>query len=312
VDPRIAQILNEKFIPLKVDANKDPQLTEALRVQSYPTIIMASSDGKIIGTLEGYVEAARFHEHLQRILSGLNNPAWIARDYEEATKAIATADHAKAIALLKNIVEDGKDRPLQVKARQILQDLEQQASGLLARAKQMDEKGQTPQAIHTLSELLRSYAGTQAAIESGKLLDVLSSRPEFKVQIRNHRARELLAQAREDYRTQQYLCCLDRCDALSRNYADLPEGAEAVQLAAEIKNNTAWMQQACESLGERLGGLYLSMAETYIQKGQPQLAMNYLERVTVLLPGTIQAETAQVRLSAMQGQSAWRTGYKKP
>ena len=312
VDPRIVQILNEKFIALKVDAHKDPQLAEALRIQAYPTIVMAGSDGKIIGTLEGFVEAGRFQEHLLRILGGLNNPAWIARDFEEASKAVAAGDYAKAIALIKNIIEDGKDRPQQVKARQMLHDLEQQAAGLLARARQMDEKGQTPQAIHTLSGLLKSYAGTQAAVESGKLLDVLSSRPEFKVQIRGHRARELLAQAREDYRTQQYLCCLDRCESLSRNYSDLPEGVEATQLAAEIKNNTAWMQQACESLSERLGGLYLSLAETYIQKGQPQAGMNYLERVTQMLPGTVQAETAQVRLSAMQGQSAWRTGYKKP
>ena len=312
VDPRIVQILNEKFIALKVDAHKDPQLAEALRIQAYPTIVMAGSDGKIIGTLEGFVEAGRFQEHLLRILGGLNNPAWIARDFEEASKAVAAGDYAKAIALIKNIIEDGKDRPQQVKARQMLHDLEQQAAGLLARARQMDEKGQTPQAIHTLSGLLKSYAGTQAAVESGKLLDVLSSRPEFKVQIRGHRARELLAQAREDYRTQQYLCCLDRCESLSRNYSDLPEGVEATQLAAEIKNNTAWKQQACESLSERLGGLYLSLAETYIQKGQPQAGMNYLERVTQMLPGTVQAETAQVRLSAMQGQSAWRTGYKKP
>ena len=54
---------------------------------------------------------------------------------------------------------------------------------------------------------------------------------------RGNLARELLDQAREDYRRKQYLACLDRCETLIANYAESPEGAEASKMAAEIKAN---------------------------------------------------------------------------
>jgi thioredoxin-like negative regulator of GroEL len=310
-DPTIVAIVNGQFIPLRVDAEREAALAEALKVNSYPTLVLAAPDGKILGTLEGYVEAGRFHDHLQRVLTGLSNPEWMNRDYLDATKAIAAADYARGIALLKAITEDGQNRAIQAKARQLLADLEQLAAGRLARAKQMDEKGQTSEAINSVSELIRSFAGTQAATEGSALLTTLAAKPEIKTQIRGRRARELLAQAREDYRTQQFLCCLDRCEVLVASYGDLPEGTEAGQLAAEVKNNPEWLQQACDSLSERLGGLYLSLAESWLKKGQPQQAALYLERLVRTFPGTRQAEAAQVRLAAIQGRPTVQTEFKK-
>ena len=43
------------------------------------------------------------------------------------------------------------------------------------------------------------------------------------------------------------------------------------------------------------------MAETWLQKGQPQLAIFYFERVVQQFPNTRQAETAQMRLAQIQG-----------
>ena len=48
--------------------------------------------------------------------------------------------------------------------RQLLQDLEQQAAGRLARARQLVDKGQTTEAIDTVTELVRVFAGTRAAV----------------------------------------------------------------------------------------------------------------------------------------------------
>jgi thioredoxin-related protein len=310
-DPAVANLLNQRFICLRVDAGKETLLAEALRVRSYPTVVLAGPDGKILGTLEGFMEAARFQEHLQRIVVSLDNPEWMNRDYQEAGKAIASSDYARAIALLKSISEDGKDRPVQVKAKQLIQDLEQQAAGRLAHAKQLDDKGQTTEAINSLSELMRVFAGTQAAVEGGQLLTALGEKPEVKARVRMQRASELLAQAREDYRTQQYLPCLDRCEVLAAGYADLPEGLEAQQLAAEIKNNPDWLQRACDSLGDRLGGLHLALAETLLKKGQTVQAALCLERVVQLFPGTRQAETAQLRLAQLQGRQTWQAEFKK-
>jgi thioredoxin-related protein len=311
-DARVVDVLNEHFIPLKVDAEREPRLTEALHIQSYPTLVLAAPDGKIVGTLEGFLEAGRLHDHLQRVLVALGNPEWMVRDYQEAAKAIAASDYARAIALLKSIVADGHELPVQVKAKQVLRDLEQQAAGRLAQARQLAEKGETARAIALLSELLRAFAGTQAATESGELLAALTAKPEVQTQVRLRQAREVLAQAREDYRTQQYLCCLDRCERLATNYADLPEGVEGEQLANQIKNNPEWLQQACDTLTDRLSALYLALAETCIQKNEPLRAARYLERILQAFPGTPQAETARVRLSALQGRATWQAEFKRP
>jgi thioredoxin-like negative regulator of GroEL len=310
-DPTIVALLNGRFIPLKVQAERDPGLTRALHVNAFPTLVLAAADGKILGTVEGYLEPGRLNEHLQRALASVSNPAWMLRDYEEAARAVTVSEYSRAVSLLKSIIEDGKQRPVQAKARQLLQDLEQQAADRLARARQLNDKGQTSEAIDTLTELLRAFAGTQAATEGGQLLTTLANRPELKTQQRTRRARELLAQAREEYRTRQYLLCLDHCETLAGTYADLAEGLEAVQLAAEIKNNSEWMQQACENLSERLGSMYLALAETWLKKGQPQQAIACLERVLQTFPGTRQAELAQVRLAQVRGQPTRQADFKK-
>jgi thioredoxin-like negative regulator of GroEL len=311
-EPAVADLMRQRFIPLRIDAEKDPDLATKLRVESYPTVVLAAADGKILDVQVGFIDAPGFQEKLQRVLAAVSNPEWMTRDYEAAAKAIAASDYARAIALLRSVIEDGQQRPVQVKARTLLQDLEQQAAGRMARAKQLIEKGQTTEAMETLTELVRVFAGTPAAAEGGRMLTGLGTSQENRSQQRSRRAQELLAQAREDYRTQQYLCCLNRCEVLASSFPDLPEGVEAQQLAAEIKNNPEWMRQACDSLSDQLGMLYLSLAETWLKKGQPQQAIICLERVIQTLPGTRQAEAAQVRLAQIQGQPPTRTvDFKK-
>jgi hypothetical protein len=324
-DPTVANLMNERFVPLRIDAEKDGPLATALHIQSYPTIVLASADGKILDLQEGYLEAPRMLEKLQRILATMPapppatpaapaapaEPDWMVRDYDGAAKAIAASDYAAAVALLKHVLEDGLQRPVQVKARQLLQDLEQQAAGRLARAKQLVDKGQTEEAMLTVTQLVRTFAGTQAAKDGGQMLSSLSSTQDVKSTQRAKRAREVLAQAREDYRTQQYLSCLNRCEMLLTSYPDLPEGNEAMQLAAEIKGNPEWMRQACDTLSDQLGVLYLSLAETWLKKGRPEQAVLCLERVVQTLPGTRQAEAAQTRLAQIQGQPTQPVTFKK-
>src|SRR5437870_1442633 len=311
-DPSVAEVMNGRFIPLKVDAQHNPALTDALRIQAYPTVVLAASDGKILATLEGYMDAFRFHEQLQRALVSVSNPEWMNRDVQEASKAVAGADYARAVALLKAVTEDGQSRPAQIKAKQLLNDLEQQAADRLVRAKQFEDKGQSTEAMETLTDLVRLYAGTQAATEGGNLLTKIADKPEIKTRQRSRRARDLLAQAKEDFRTHQYLYCLEHCEILVTNYPDLPEGGEAIQLAADIKSNPEWMKQACDSLSDRLGLLYLSLAETWLKKGQPQQAVLYLERVVQAFPNTRQSEAAQIRLAQIQGLPTRAVDFKKP
>jgi thioredoxin-like negative regulator of GroEL len=311
-DPTVLRVMNDNFIPLRIDAEKESGLAQALRIQSYPTIIIAAADGKIIATQEGYLDAGRFHEKLQQALASVTNPDWMLKDYQRATQAIAGADFARAVTLLRGVLEDGKDRPVQHKARALLKDLEERAAGRLKQARQLTDKGKAAEATNTLTDLVRSFNGTQAAVEAGRMLATLTSRPEVKEQEHARRARRLLAQAREDYRTQQYLCCIDRCEVLKASYGDLPEAEEARRLEREIRNNPEWMQTACESLSDRLGKLYLDLADNWLEKGQPEQAAQCLEKVVQAFPTSRHAEAAQARLAQIQGRPAQQANYKKP
>jgi tetratricopeptide (TPR) repeat protein len=300
-DPGIIRLLNDRCVPLKVDANRTPYLAQALRVQNYPTLVFASPDGKILGYQEGFLEAPALKDLLGKVLAACATPDWMKRDFEEAGKAVAASDFAKAITLLKNVVEDGKDRAVQVRARKMLQDLEKQAAERARAARELAEKGKTTEAIATADEVARVYAGTQGARDGQMLKGRLASQTEGGAEQRARRAAELLRQAREDYKSQQFLCCLDRCELLASEFADLPEGTEAGQLAAEIKANPEWTKKACDQLTERLSTLYLALADTMLKKGQPQQAVFYLERIVKHLPHSRHAEEAQVRLARLQG-----------
>src|SRR5437764_836565 len=72
---------------------------------------------------------------------------WAARDFNEASKALAGSDYSRAVTLLKGIARDAGDKPVGAKAKQLLDDVEKIAAGKLAQAKQLDDRGQTQEAM---------------------------------------------------------------------------------------------------------------------------------------------------------------------
>jgi thioredoxin-related protein len=318
-DSALVALLNKRCIPLKIDAEQHERLAEALKVEFYPTLVFATAKGKILGYQQGFIEATPLHERLTRLFftsavagGGAPNPN---HEIDEAKRAIAVGDFARALALLKPVAENAKEPAVQTQAKQLLQDLEQQAAGRCAEARQLVESGKVPQAVETVTELVSAYPGTKAAREGGQLLVTLASRVTPSENSRVRLARELLDQAREDYRRQQYLSCLDHCEAIAAHYADLNEAAEAAKLAADIKANPEWTKQVCEQMGERLSTMYLTLADAWIKKGHPQQAIFYLERIVQAFPNSRNAEIAQVRLARIQGPSRLtesKNGNKEP
>jgi tetratricopeptide (TPR) repeat protein len=311
-DPAIVALLNERFVPLRVDASKSPKLTEALRIQAFPTMIIASADGKIIAFLEGYQEAKPLFEHLQRALA-VQTPDWMARDFQEASKAIGTGDYAKAVSLLKGIIEDGKDKVVQTKAKSVLDEVEQQAAGRLVRVKQLQDKGQYAEAMDLLAELIARYAGTRPAADGAKLLTGLAERPEFKANQRSRRALDLLAQAREAFKAEKYTAALELSEILETTYKDLPEGRQGADLAGSIRSSPDKLALACEHLNERLASMYATLGETWLKKGERDLAAANFERAVRAAPASLVARDAQLKLTSLSNKpSAIPTGYQKP
>lgn len=311
-DPAVVALLNERYVPLRIDANKSPRLAEALRIQAYPTMIIAAADGKIIAFVEGYLDARPLAEHLQRSLA-VQTPDWMARDFQEASRAVGLGEYGKAVSLLKGVLMDGKDRPVQTKAKAVLDEIEQQAAGRLVRVRQLQDKGQYEEAMDLLAELISRYAGTQSAGDGAKMLTSLADRPEFKANQRTRRAQDLLAQAREAFKGERYSAALELCEILETTYQDLSEGKRGAELAAEIRSSPDRLAKAAAHLNERLASMYATLGETWLKKGEKEQAAACFERAVRAAPASLVARDAQMKLTSLTTKApALPTKYQKP
>jgi len=308
-DARILSALNEKFIPLKINGLEETQLAGHLQINSFPTIILATPDGRIAcDPLVGFKEPDVLHEHLQRLIASLTPSDAMKRDFDNALKWEAGGEYARAIAALREILDGEKGRPLQKNAQELLQKIEKRAQTQLARAMELRDNGQAAEALEILTDMLRQYPGLQASKNASDMIGKLKQdNVQLKVAQRTKRALELLTQARDYYKSSDYVPCLDRCEILLANYGDLPEGQQAFALAAEIKNNPVWLQNAADVMTDRLGGLYLALADSYLKRGEVRRAEFYLKRVVQAFPGSRLAESAQIRLNQLQGTTPLRT-----
>lgn len=310
-DPRMVAFLNERCIPLKLDARVETTLVDNLRLRAYPSMVIASSEGQILEQIEGFKEAAQLLDTLQRHAPAAPAPGvdFLVRDFQLASTLVQKGEFARAVSLLRNIVDEGKGKPIQLEAQKSLADLGLKANSQLEKAKQLKDKGQINEAVAALTETLRVYPGLPAAKEAAELLPQLLAQTQNNDQRlaqRGRRAQELLNQAKEFYKNRDYIPCLDRCEILLASYGDLQEGQEASILAGDIRNNPEWLQSACDTMSDRLGSLWLAVSDTMLKKGERQRAEFYLQRVIQAFPGSRQAESAQIRLSQIRGIPANR------
>ena len=103
-----------------------------------------------------------------------------------------------------------------------------------------------------------------------------------------------------------------RASKAAENSSKTGKATEAANLLTDIKSNPELMKAACDQVGDRLSGMYLGLAESFLKKGQPQQAVYYLERIVQTLPNSHQAEAARVRLAQIQSQPTRSVDFKKP
>jgi tetratricopeptide (TPR) repeat protein len=302
-DQELAGFVNKEYVAVKLDGMREKQLLERLQIQVYPTLILASPDGKIHDRLSGSVEVKDLREHLQKLATAVANPEWMTRDQQEAAHASAKGDYAKAVKLLRPIADESRQRPVQVEARRLLKEIEEKAEAALTAARQLESSGKPAEAIDAYQAAARTFAGTTPATAAERAATALAEKPEVKLQLRQQRASTLLEQAKSDFHHQQWVCCYDRCTSLATGYADLPEANEANQIIEQIKANPDWMKSATDNMADRLGELYLAQAEAWIHKGEPQMAVQYFEKVIMAFPNSRHAEVARNRLGQIQIRS---------
>lgn len=214
-DPTVTNLIATSFIPLKVNASRTPELAKALKVQLYPTTVLAGPDGKIHAFIEGYVEADRIAEQLKRTATQVITPERIARE-----------------------------------------ELQKRQSRL---------------------------------------------------------AHDLLAAARDDFRAERMYDCMQKCEQLTTGFAELPEAKDATAILDDIRGNPERLAKACEQMNDRTAATYLTLAESWVKKGQNTEAALCLKKVIALCPNTKHADTAYSELTKLQGKTpAIPTGLTKP
>lgn len=303
-DARIVKVLNDKFIPLKINGFEEATLASRLGVSAYPTLVLAAPDGRIVKNMIGFQEADSLNDQLLTLLASITPPDAFQKDYDNALKWEAAGDFARAISAARTILDSGKAPTMQKNAQELIAKIEKRADDRLAQARDLNAKGKSLESLEALVEIQRTFAGLQASREAADLIAQVSKANEgAKVALRAKRVRELLTQAQDFYKTKDYIPCLDRCEVIIANYGDLPEGQQAFALASEIKNNPEWLQNAADVMTDRLGGLYLALADSYLKRGEVQRAQFYLQRVVQAFPGSSVAESAQIRLTQLRGTS---------
>jgi hypothetical protein len=236
-DPGVVEILSKLSVPVKVDGEKYSQLVKKLKIQSYPTLILAAPNGKIIDVHEGYIKADAFRGKLQ-----------------------------KAVAIVR-----AEFPPLSL------------------------PPGSNSLAVSPIP------TSPKAAVNPIQLTSVTepAASPEME---KRKMAQKLLAMAEEEYRTQQFLCCLTRCKVIAATFPTSPEAQEARNLATKVKSNPEHVHLACERLTDTLCELYLTLADHSLKLNQPREAVPYLQWIVQVCPNASYAETARELLEKVKGQ----------
>lgn len=299
-DARIVAALSDKVVPLMVDLSTHPELVGKLGVTLFPTTILARPNAEY-ETLVGYQEADVLHEKITRVLATLKPSEPASRDFENAQNWEKSGEYARAIAALRNVLDDAKAKPLQKNAEDLLRKIEMRAQERISQAKDLQAKDKLSDALDILSDVQRSFAGLRIAREAGEMADAIErAHKQLTAERRLKRVRDLTAQAEEFYKAKEYVLCLERCELINREFGDLPEARRAYALASEIRNNPQWMQAAAAVMSDRLGTMWLDLADYHMKAGEPRQAQEFLRRVVVVFPGSRFAESAQIRLNQLQ------------
>ena len=235
------------------------------------------------------------------------------RFHETPFPSCGTSDYPRAVTLLKGITKEAGEKPVGVKAKQILDEVEKLAAGKLSLAKQLEQRGQTAEAMDALADAVRVYAGTQAASDASTALAGLTDKPEVVQQRRLRVARDMLGVARDDFRAGRLYDCMQKCEQLVLSYAELPEAKDAKALLVDIRGNPERLAKACDQMNDRTAAMYMALAESWATKSQNAEAAACLKKVMALCPNTRHADLAQVELTKLQGKTpAIPTGFTKP
>jgi thioredoxin-related protein len=73
-DPAVIRVLNDQFIPVKLDGDRNPNFVHALNIRAYPSLVFGTADGKVLGCYEGFVDSDEFRRRCAAALALCDPP----------------------------------------------------------------------------------------------------------------------------------------------------------------------------------------------------------------------------------------------
>jgi thioredoxin-related protein len=216
-DASVVQALNDRFVVVHIEADRDPSIANALGVSGYPTIVFATPEGKILGKHEGFVDAARFRQQLDRAVRE-SGPAALAAQPAPAAPAAPPAP-----ALLA--VTDPPSRPSRSD--------DPSAGRLLALAKDDYRAGQLLGCLERCRRIASTYPDAPEAAEAQRLVVEISD--DSKTQA-----------AMADMLCEMYLARANTAMAQGRS----SEATELLERVRQINPNSALVMAAQSRLAQ--------------------------------------------------------------
>lgn len=151
---------NGRFVLAKVDADKNPELSQALRVRGLPTVLLLDG-GRIVDGFEGAVPDSELEQFLARIPGEAPAPDPVA-----TLRAKAADDRAGAMDELATLLDDPNHG---VAARVLLAELQADAGDLQAASGSLEGLAEAQLSPEQLEAVARVRAAAEAASDAGDL-----------------------------------------------------------------------------------------------------------------------------------------------
>lgn len=288
-DANVLGLMNG-FIPLKIDGNKDVNLVKTLKIQLYPTTVLAGADGTIHAFVQGYVAVDQFKEQLKRTTDLVAADTKSTRELAEVTAAVKAGEYAKALPLLQRLAVVSKGKAAEPKVNELFADVEKAATARLAKANALLAAGQADAATAALNDVVKVFPGTTASSRAESHLIALGVSKLDRVAIAL-RATTLMTAARDLAHAGAYAEALDMCQLLSTT----AEAKAAQTLAAEIKADPTRLAVAARQTNDKAAALQTALGDAHAAKGETAEAAKCYE-LAVLLSPTSPAAAQLVKL----------------
>jgi len=93
-DRAIVELVNEKFVPVKVDGERDQRLAQSVGVEAFPTLAIVTAEGRIVARHEGYADVPKMMSLLRQApAAAKESPKPAAKSAAGDLLAVARADH---------------------------------------------------------------------------------------------------------------------------------------------------------------------------------------------------------------------------